>query len=98
VQPQFAGCDKKLRNVTSICPCKEHVTGRQCDKCKEHYYDLGSDSDKGCKACDCSRNGTLNELDSCDLSTGQCLCKHFIRSESCSECQPGTYLLQVKIC
>ena len=93
--PQFAGCDKKLRNVTSICPCKDHVTGRQCDRCKDHYYGLGTDIQNGCTPCDCSKEGSLNELNICDSQTGKCLCKQFAGSKSCSECEKGSFLLKV---
>lgn len=78
-----------------ICPCKEYVTGRQCDKCKDRYYGLGTDPEKGCSQCECNRDGSLNELDLCDLNTGQCQCKLFVDESSCNSCKAGFYNLQV---
>ena len=76
------------------CPCKETVTGRQCDKCKDRFYGLGTDGEKGCSACECNRNGTLNELDICEQNSGQCQCKLFVDSTACNECKPGFYNLE----
>jgi laminin, alpha 3/5 len=97
VSPEFPGCSKELRSEKGIiCPCKEHVTGRQCDICSDRFYGLGSDPDKGCTACECFKDGTLNELDICDKNTVQCHCKLFSDSLSCDECESGTFKLQVK--
>lgn len=82
--------------MSNLCPCKVFVTGKQCDKCKERYYGLGLNSTTGCSPCDCSRDGTLNELDICDQLTGQCTCKQFAGSLNCGECAAGTYKLMVK--
>lgn len=75
------------------CPCKETVTGRQCDKCKDRFYGLGTDTEKGCSPCECNRNGTLNELDICEQNSGQCQCKLFVDSTACNDCKPGFFNL-----
>ncbi|CAF0881627.1 unnamed protein product, partial [Brachionus calyciflorus] len=91
----FPGCNKDLKMEQGIrCPCKETVTGRQCDKCKDRFYGLGTDFEKGCSACECNRNGTLNELDICEQNSGQCQCKLFVDSTACNECKPGFYSLE----
>ena len=76
-----------------ICPCREHVTGRQCDQCKDGYYGLDKDNSEGCSLCTCSRDGSLNELNLCEQNGGQCHCKQSVSSLSCSECKSGTYNL-----
>lgn len=80
-----------------VCPCKEYVTGRQCDKCKDRYFGLGNDPEKGCSKCECNRDGTLNELELCDLNSGQCVCKLFVDATSCNECKPGFFSLEVVV-
>jgi laminin alpha 3/5 len=77
-----------------ICPCKKYVTGRKCDKCKDGFTDLDEKKDDGCSACQCSRDGTLNELDLCDQISGQCQCKLFVDSIGCDECKSGYYSLK----
>lgn len=78
-----------------VCPCKDYVTGRKCDICKDRYYGLGSDVEKGCSACECNRDGSLNELDLCEQNDGQCYCKLFVDSTACRECKSGFYSLEV---
>jgi laminin, alpha 3/5 len=91
VTENFQGCS--TNNSILNCPCKLHVTGRQCDRCKPRYYGLGSNYENGCSSCECSPIGTLNQLDVCDTTSGQCLCKDFAISKSCNQCKPGTYNL-----
>jgi laminin alpha 3/5 len=77
-----------------ICPCKEYVTGRKCDKCKDRYYGLDTNKEGGCSSCECNRDGTLNELELCDLNSGQCQCKLNVASVSCQECKSGFFALK----
>ena len=91
----FPGCNKDLRVASRIiCPCKDFVHGSQCEKCKDRYFGLGSDSEKGCSPCQCNRDGTLNELDICEQNNGQCHCKLFVDASSCNECKRGFYQLE----
>lgn len=60
-------CDQS----TGACACKSHVVGRNCDRCEEGYFDLGSG--EGCRSCDCNSVGSYNHT--CDLYTGQCHCR-----------------------
>ncbi len=90
----FPGCNKDLRVAKIVCPCKDFVHGSQCEKCKDRYYSLGSDSERGCSPCECNRDGTLNELDVCNQLNGQCHCKLFVDASACNECKRGFFSLK----
>jgi laminin alpha 3/5 len=44
--------------------------------------------------CNCNTNGTIHELDTCDKTTGQCLCKKYVTDLKCNECKPGFFSLK----
>lgn len=79
VQP----CDQ----FSGHCTCKPHVTGRNCDKCEDGYYDI--DSNEGCKACNCHPDGSFNRT--CDLLSGQCQCRPGITGLQCDSCMTFHY-------
>ncbi|CAF4272510.1 unnamed protein product, partial [Rotaria magnacalcarata] len=58
-----------------LCLCKQNVEGRQCDRCKEGFWNMKASNPLGCEPCDCSDEGTLGHLNTCDVVTGQCPCK-----------------------
>ena len=92
---EFPGCNKNLKQAQGIvCPCRANVQGRQCDQCKDGFYGLSKENPKGCSMCECAKEGTLNELSTCDQSTGQCQCKPFVTSANCNECKAGTYKVE----
>ncbi|XP_074655735.1 basement membrane-specific heparan sulfate proteoglycan core protein-like [Tubulanus polymorphus] len=43
-------CDAR----TGICPCKDNVMGRRCDRCKPGYFSLRKEDPSGCMECYCS--------------------------------------------
>ncbi|KAL3863868.1 hypothetical protein ACJMK2_005595 [Sinanodonta woodiana] len=67
------------------CVCKPNVVGQLCDQCNNTSYNFTSN---GCTSCNCSMDGTIN----CN-STGQCLCKPFVETDSgkCQNCMPNYY-------
>jgi laminin alpha 3/5 len=77
-----------------ICPCRTNVHGRHCDQCKDGYFGLSKDNLLGCSLCQCSRDGSLNELELCEQNGGQCHCKQLVSSVSCSECKSGSFKLE----
>ncbi|UYV66192.1 LAMC3 [Cordylochernes scorpioides] len=79
--------DGLCEEVTGQCPCKEHVSGRRCDRCQEGYY--GLHSGEGCRACNCDAVGALNA--SCDVYTGQCHCRTGVTGLRCDSCLPLHY-------
>ncbi|EGT43369.1 hypothetical protein CAEBREN_17090 [Caenorhabditis brenneri] len=91
VTRDFQGCDKV--SPGELCSCRKHVTGRICDQCKPTFWDLQYHHEDGCRSCDCNTNGTISGLNTCDLKTGQCLCKKNAAGRSCDQCAEGFYRL-----
>ncbi|XP_046413039.1 laminin subunit gamma-1 [Neodiprion fabricii] len=79
----IAPCDQ----LTGYCRCKPHVTGRNCDKCEDGYYNIASG--EGCAACNCDPEGSHDRT--CDALTGQCQCKPGVTSQRCDACLPYQY-------
>lgn len=44
---------------------------------------------KGCEHCDCDRNGAIGQ--SCDLYTGQCVCREGFMGRRCDVCAAGHF-------
>ncbi|PWA25274.1 hypothetical protein CCH79_00005330 [Gambusia affinis] len=70
-----AECDP----VGGQCPCRQHVIGRQCNKCATGYYGFPY-----CKPCECSRR-------LCDEVTGRCICPPQTVKPTCDACQYQTF-------
>lgn len=67
--------------VTGECTCKRYVVGRDCNQCLPEYWGL-SDSQDGCKPCDCDAGGSIDN--NCDVITGQCRCRPHLSGRTCS--------------
>ncbi|XP_019643138.1 PREDICTED: laminin subunit beta-1-like [Branchiostoma belcheri] len=80
-------------NMTGQCTCKDRVTGRTCDTCKDGFWNLTADNPQGCQACDCDASGTFNSSNLCDQLTGNCVCKNNTEGDSCERCKVGSYNL-----
>ncbi|XP_054888860.1 laminin subunit alpha-3-like isoform X2 [Poeciliopsis prolifica] len=65
--------------VGGQCPCRQHVIGRQCNKCATGYYGFPY-----CKRCECGRR-------LCDEVTGRCICPPQTVKPSCDACQHQTF-------
>uniref|UniRef100_W4VRR7 Putative response to misfolded protein n=1 Tax=Corethrella appendiculata TaxID=1370023 RepID=W4VRR7_9DIPT len=89
VVQKFGGCGSVPAG--ELCQCKERVQGRICDKCRPLYWNLNASNPHGCEDCDCSIDGTLGALDTCDTKTGQCACKPSVTGRECGECEDGTF-------
>ncbi|KAM4622559.1 uncharacterized protein O3C94_020349 [Discoglossus pictus] len=76
------------------CECREHVEGTACDKCKPLYWNLAPENPQGCTRCQCGSEGTINGIEECRQTSGQCFCKPNICSRSCSTCKDGYYNLE----
>lgn len=63
----IAICDR----TTGVCQCLPYVTGRNCDRCENGYYNIQSGT--GCQPCNCDPIGSLNQT--CHVRTGQCYCR-----------------------
>jgi laminin gamma 1 len=63
------------------------VRNRQCDACKEGYWNIQSGA--GCGECKCNPLGSFNL--SCDSATGQCFCRPGVQGLKCDSCRPLHY-------
>ncbi|KAK3093068.1 hypothetical protein FSP39_010666 [Pinctada imbricata] len=72
--------------VSGQCQCKDHVTGRRCDRCADGFQNF----DKGCNQCQCDVLGTVPNT-VCDHVSGQCVCKGNVQGLQCNECKEGTF-------
>ena len=71
------------------CICKDNTKGRQCDECKDGFYDLKASHATGCISCGCLLNGTINRNISCHPESGQCYCKDRVTGRNCDTCKTG---------
>ncbi|GAB1608593.1 laminin subunit beta-1-like [Argonauta hians] len=76
------------RYESGKCDCKRHVTGRRCDTCENGFWNLQKDNPTGCEACVCNDVGT-SPGNSCDKTSGNCLCKRYVTGKQCDQCFPG---------
>lgn len=76
-------CDQ----VSGQCQCKPHVSGNNCDRCQDGYFDL--ESGNGCQTCNCDPVGSLNRT--CNIRTGQCFCRPGVVGVRCDSCAVNQY-------
>jgi len=103
-QPSFVSYKGRLEEKTYVssfcdssieeCSCKPHVTGKDCDRCMDGYWDISNRG--GCQPCNCDYLGSINST--CDQYTGQCLCKAGVIGKQCNKCQPFYYGFSEKGC
>lgn len=62
------------------CNCKSYVESRQCDTCKQGFYNLQATNPDGCDNCSCVTMGTQHGDVTCHPITGVCNCKNNVRS------------------
>ncbi|KAI3379666.1 hypothetical protein SNEBB_003228 [Seison nebaliae] len=74
-------------HLSGKCNCKENVVGTHCDSCAPKHY--GIYSGNGCSPCNCSIEGSIDEL--CDEYTGQCKCKFGFSGQQCDSCPIYTF-------
>ncbi|XP_053142140.1 laminin subunit alpha-2 isoform X3 [Hemicordylus capensis] len=67
------------------CICPPNTVGNRCDKCAPNHW--GHDMISGCKACDCSVDGSLSLQ--CNPDTGCCFCRPEFSGDKCTECRLG---------
>uniref|UniRef100_A0A158R623 Laminin subunit gamma-1 n=1 Tax=Syphacia muris TaxID=451379 RepID=A0A158R623_9BILA len=72
----------ECRQSDGQCECHPHVSGLQCNKCEDGYFNITSGN--GCQNCDCDPVGSIDG--SCDMETGQCKCKAGVTGRRCDEC------------
>ncbi|XP_049813403.1 laminin subunit gamma-1-like isoform X2 [Schistocerca nitens] len=74
-------------HLTGQCPCKPHVTGRDCDTCEDGYFNIKSS--KVCEVCKCDPTGSVSQI--CDKDSGQCTCREGVTGKQCDACEIHTH-------
>ncbi|KAJ8412324.1 hypothetical protein AAFF_G00145910 [Aldrovandia affinis] len=73
-----------------ICHCREGYAGPRCDRCAPGYFGEPERRGGQCLLCQCSGNIDMQDTESCDPRTGQCLkCLHNTDGPRCAACRPG---------
>ena len=54
--------NSQCNNMTGLCSCHSHVTGKLCDRCEQNAFNYTS---SGCTPCDCDIEGSTDLQ--CDL-------------------------------
>eukprot|EP00117_Sycon_ciliatum_P014122 scpid4981/ scgid14511/ Usherin; Usher syndrome type IIa protein homolog; Usher syndrome type-2A protein homolog len=75
--------------VGGQCDCKASVTGRTCNMCSDMFFNLTADNALGCTPCECNLAGSVNN--SCDVTTGACICLANITGRQCDQCIPTSF-------
>uniref|UniRef100_A0A673CE11 Laminin subunit beta-1 n=1 Tax=Sphaeramia orbicularis TaxID=375764 RepID=A0A673CE11_9TELE len=72
-------CDQQ----TGACPCRENVSGHNCDQCSPNHWNYGQE--QGCEPCGCDPHHALGTH--CNMFTGQCHCRSGFGGKQCTECE-----------
>ena len=76
--------------IVGQCFCKSNVIGLKCDTCRPSFFGLSANNPDGCSPCNCNTAGTFDGVDTCNIVTGQCLCKANTVGTQCDQCRNGT--------
>ncbi|XP_073398519.1 laminin subunit beta-3 isoform X3 [Dendrobates tinctorius] len=85
--PQGTERNQPCDSETGQCRCLPNVTGRRCDQCISHYWNI--DSGRGCQMCGCHVRNSYSLQ--CNQVTGQCLCREGFGGQICTECPDRMY-------
>jgi laminin, gamma 1 len=69
------------------CECQPNVIGRQCNQCKDTFWNMTQGV--GCEECRCDPLGSVDL--NCDSISGQCKCLPGVTGVKCNECLPNHY-------
>ena len=78
-------CDEQ----TGRCLCKDRVTSKRCEICKDGYYKLRQSNAFGCSGCNCDVGGSYSHI--CGKYTGQCNCRPNVGGRACDRPLPKHY-------
>ncbi|XP_069801062.1 laminin subunit beta-3 [Dendropsophus ebraccatus] len=85
--PQGTEREQPCDSETGQCRCLPNVTGRRCDQCASHHWNIGSG--RGCQMCGCHARNSYSLQ--CNQVTGQCLCREGFGGQLCTECPDRMY-------
>ncbi|KAK7100839.1 laminin subunit alpha-like isoform X2 [Littorina saxatilis] len=82
------------------CMCKPDVGSRDCDTCRDGYFNLQQNNPFGCTNCMCNMGGSHTPV--CNKMTGQCRCRPRVTGIKCdqpikSHFYPDLHQLQFEI-
>ncbi|PVD23436.1 hypothetical protein C0Q70_16705 [Pomacea canaliculata] len=69
--------------MTGQCTCKPDVGGRDCDQCRDGFYNLQENNPFGCSNCMCNMGGSQSPV--CNKMTGQCRCRPRVTGQKCDQ-------------
>ncbi|XP_077478681.1 laminin subunit gamma-3 [Stigmatopora argus] len=72
---------------TGTCQCLDHVTGRDCSRCEEGFFNLRHGA--GCERCECHPVGSTSAA--CHPITGECPCRGGVEGRLCDACRMGFF-------
>lgn len=78
---------QECNNITGACECKPNLTGAQCDRCRQNYYQ--PDPNLGCIPCNCNLGGSTSLQ--CNKTTGECSCLPGVTGKTCNETIAGYF-------
>ncbi|XP_035285907.1 laminin subunit alpha-3-like isoform X2 [Anguilla anguilla] len=102
IEPPVSRCNPVGTDVNRVvpnegqCPCLADVEGLLCDRCKPLFWNLASENQNGCIACQCDVKGTLSGVGECEQESGKCFCKPNTCGHTCNTCKEGYFLHQKK--
>ena len=67
--------------MTGKCVCLPNFTGAECNQCRSSTWQSSND----CLDCQCDTEGTLDNSDVCEQSSGQCPCREGRGGLRCDE-------------
>ncbi|XP_064646434.1 laminin-like protein epi-1 [Lineus longissimus] len=76
-------------DIMGQCPCKANVIHRQCNECRDQFYNLTDSNTDGCSSCDCDVGGSTSPI--CDKTSGQCTCRSDLTGRMCDRSVDGFY-------
>lgn len=68
-------------STSGQCVCKNAITGRVCNDCKDGYWKQEEGNHFGCAACECSPGGSEHPF--CLKQSGKCSCRPKITGRTC---------------
>jgi len=63
--------------------CRERVTGRACESCKDGTFAINEGNYFGCSECDCDIGGAIDQ--NCNKENGKCYCRPRIEGRRCDK-------------
>ncbi|XP_013397032.1 laminin subunit alpha-2 isoform X2 [Lingula anatina] len=90
LEPQNNFSPTCVTNATAdgyVCnACPRGYEGDHCERCSDYFYGDPTKLGGECVPCDCSEDGSLDNL--CDRESGQCICHPGVLGRACDQCQP----------